>query len=46
MTWREFVDWATVLLQLSLWLLVLPTCLVASAIILHKLTKLWLEEVQ
>ena len=45
MTWREFVDWATVLGQLAMWLLVLPTCLVTSAIILHRLLKLWVEEI-
>ena len=44
MTLREFVDWVTVLGQLAMWLLVLPTCLVASAIVLHKLLKLWVEE--
>lgn len=45
MTWREFVDWATVLCQLTMWLIVLPSCLVASAIVLHKLLKLWVEEI-
>ena len=45
MTLREFIDWATVLGQLAMWLLVLPCCLVASAILLHKLLKLWVEEI-
>ena len=45
MSWAEFFEVMTIIIQLVCAFLVIPSCLVAAMILLHRLVKMAVEEI-